>query len=252
MKKKIIGIFVCMLMIATTFPVFSMEINKEFVNNNIEDSSKEISSKLDPPQSLPIWWLGVDQKHTKNCGSGEWIQPPIWIAQEFKPSRDKLIGVELWMFRYGKPPAGLNITVSIRDSLNGSDLTVTTVNADPVKHGPFGTWVLFDFDDITVTPEKTYYIVCRGGGGDHNNTFCWFFNVNNSYTRGIAWLSDDNGGTWFDLEDWDPNFPKIDFCFKTYNSKPRIKPFIFNINLISCLFERLSNVFPILRHLMKL
>ena len=246
-REKIVGIFVCSLLIATTFPAVGIETNNEFTSKDLEDYNKEKFSEINPPQASPIFWH-IDQKQTKNCGSGWVIAPPFWWAQEFKPSKEKLIGVELWMFKHEKPPAGLKITVSIRDSLNGSDLTATTLDADPIKAYP-GTWLLFDFDDITVTPENTYYIVCRGGGGENSNFYCWFFNTNNSYDRGIAWRSEDNGSTWYDLENY-PGFPKVDCCFKTYNSKPKTKTF--NFDQLSWLFERFPNVFPILRHLIGL
>jgi hypothetical protein len=247
MKRKIVGICICTLLIATTFPVVGMEINNEFITNDFEDSSKKIYSELNPPQVSPIFWH-IDQKQDKNCGWGAIIVPPWWWAQEFKPSKEKLIGVELWMFKHENPPAGLQITVSIRDALNGSDLTVTTVSADQITKKPI--WVLFDFDDITVTPENTYYILCRGGGGENPNLYCWLYNSNNSYNRGIAWSSMDEGSTWNNLEN-NPDFlPQVDFCFKTYNSKPKTKPIIFNSNLLGCLFDRFPNIFRIIQQLL--
>lgn len=247
-RKKIVGILVCTLLIATTFPAVGMEINNEFVTNDFEDSNKEISFEINPPQ-VPSIIGHIDQNQTENCGMGFTITPPFWMAQEFKPSMEKLIGVELWMFKSdNNPPAGLKITVSIRDSLNGNDLTVTTVNADPISAS--GTWVLFDFKDISVTPENTYYIVCRGGGGDGTNIYCWFFNIYNSYDRGIAWMSIDNGSTWDDLENYDLDYPLIDFCFKTYFSKSKTKPFNFDSNLFG-LFERFPYIFQIIRQLLE-
>jgi len=152
------------------------------------------------------------------------------------------------MFKSDSPPSGVKITVSIRDSLNGNDLTVATVNADPISAS--GTWVLFDFKDISVTPENTYYIVCRSSGGSGSNIYCWFFNRYNSYDRGIAWMSINNGSTWDDLENYDPNYPQIDFCFKTFNSKSKTKPFIFNSNILDCLFERFPNTLKMIRQLL--
>jgi len=245
MRKKIIGIFVCMLIISTTFPVLAIEINKECTSFGNEESCIELYSSLDPPQSLPIWWLGLDQKQDKTCNSGYPIYPPIWSAQEFKPSKEKLIGIKLWMFKHGNPPEGIEITVAIRDSLNGNDLSVINLSADPIKRN--GTWVLFDFVDITVIPENTYYIICRSNGGNGTDAYCWLFNFNNTYDRGIAWQSYDEGATWFDLEDLDPERPMIDFCFKTYSSIPRIKSFIFNDNFFSFLFNKFSSKFILLK-----
>ena len=113
--------------------------------------------------------------------------------------------------------------------------------------------MLFDFQDITVTPEDTYYIVCRADGGVENDTYCWVFDFNNSYDRGIAYLSEDNGLTWFDMEDLyqDPNYMHVDFCFITYWLKPRNIAF----NMFPPFLRFLENhphIFPILRQLLEL
>ena len=250
MKTKIVGILVCMLLIATTFPVFGMEIDDKVDNSSIEDCSDVIDTESNPPQFPLIWWLGVDQEQTSNCGSGMQIRPPLWHAQSFKPTKEKLIGVELQIFKYGNPPAGIEITVSIRENINGSDLTEKTVDADQITGS--GIWVLFDFPDITVTPENTYYIVCRATGGDATNAYCWLFDLNNSYDRGEAWISDDDDATWTTLWEWwnyNPDWPEPDFCFKTYHSKFKDKPY--NMNMLFLRFlENHPHMFPILRHML--
>jgi len=76
--------------------------------------------------------------------------------------------------------------------------------------------------------------------------YCWLFDVNNTYTRGIAWESYDNGTTWNDLE-IAGQFEKIDFCFITYWQKPRNRAV--NTPFLNFL-ENHPNLFPILRHLL--
>lgn len=254
MKKKLLGIFVCMLLIATALPVFGMETDDKVDNTSIEDCSDVISAsndgknnELDTPPLPRIWWLGVDQKQDSDCRVGLWTFHPIWLAQEFKPTKEKLIGIELHFFPGGSPPPDVELTVSIRDTLNGSDLTATTVSAETIAVG--GTWVTFDFPDINVTPGNTYYIVCVGSDGSANNAYCWLFDYDNPYDRGIAWKSEDDGTTWYDLENSYPQYPEIDFCFKTYHSKSKNKPY--NMNLLFLRFlEQHPNLFPILRHLL--
>lgn len=248
MKKKVLGIFVCTLLIATTFPAIGFKIDTEFYSNNIDRCNQVKYIDSNPPQLSSVWWLGVDQEQKGHCGQGFQIRPPYWFAQEFKPTKEKLIGIELWMFKYNNTPSGLKINVSIRDSLDGNDLAMTTIDADIISDK--GTWVLFNFDDITVTPEQIYYIVCWGGGGDDENAYCWIFNANNSYNRGKAWRSWDNGKTWTDLEDYSQTHPEIDFCFKTYHSKSKNKSFNLHIHLLKWLFERFPNAFPIFRHIL--
>ena len=87
-------------------------------------------------------------------------------AQEFKPTKDTLTAVAL---NFGatsfQVPSGIDVTVCIREALDGDDLTSISVNADENKFLldwiPDGDiWAIFDFDDITVIAEQTYYIVC--------------------------------------------------------------------------------------------
>ena len=101
---------------------------------------------------------------------------------------------------------------------------------------------MFDFPDITVAPETTYYIVCSINGGDANESYLWFFDIENKYDRGMAWFSGDSGETWFDLEDI-PEFPQMDFCFITYWQKPKS-------TALNTLNLKLFGSFPILRILL--
>ena len=169
--------------------------------------------------------------------------PSQWLAQGFKPTKEKLTAVQLYIFKYGNPPAGIEITVSIRDSLNGSDLTITSENADQIEDWK---WVTFDFPDITVTPENKYYIVCRSDGGADQDVYCWFYGNDNPYDRGNAWLSWDEGLNWSRTNPLD-----TDFCFKTYTKKSKDKAFDINTFFLRFL-ENHPHLFPILRHLLGL
>ena len=171
--------------------------------------------------------------------------PSQWCAQGFKPTQEKLTAVQLYIFRHDNPPSGIEITVSIRDSLNGSDLTITSVNADKIKKYE---WVWFNFPDINVTPEKQYYIVCRSDGGQSPDVYCWFYGNNNSYDRGDAWLSFDEGSNWDKLESG-ANYNDPDFCFKTYSKKSREvnRPFL---NFLQYFLQQHPDLFSILRYLL--
>ncbi len=242
MKKKIVGIFVCTLLIATALPAVGMNIN---VRDSNDVTLVSTDRNYDVTPAPPFWWLiGADQKQTEHDGYGFRIRSPFYIcAQEFKPTKDKLTAVALQMFKFNDPPAGLEITVSIRETLNGTDLTSKSINADKIK---LLKWYLFDFEDISVTPETSYYIICSGGGGDINNAYAWLFGINNTYERGIAYSSDDEGVTWHDLEDWG-GWKEVDFCFITYWQKPRNRAV--NTPFLNFL-ENHPNLFPILRHLL--
>ena len=160
MKRKIMAILVMTLLIATALPAIGMTI-------------KKIGNDNSPPlQNGP-----VDQQQTTHCGVGMQMRPPYLGAQSFKPSMENLTNVQLWFFKAGTPPDDIEITVSIRDALNGTDLTAKTINADDVGITGSGTWVYFNFDDIIVIPEETYYIVCIGSDGSDQNCYCWLFDI---------------------------------------------------------------------------
>jgi len=247
MNKKLVGIFVMTLLIATAIPAMGIKIDIKIEKTDANDNISMSSVNDYYPKSPPPWWLiGADQKLTTHCGYGDEIIPPYIGAQEFKPTKDKLTAVALSFFKHDAP-SGLKITVYIRDDLNGDDLATKSVDADNIiKQSGKETWVLFDFTDITVTPETTYYILCSINGGTTNESILWFFNINNQYDRGGAWFSIDSGENWIDLEDHSPDFPQIDFCFITYYQKPKSKtinmPLILQNLLIRFpLFEKILN-----------
>lgn len=242
MKKKILGIFVCMLLVVTIFPTMVLADGNEFkVVNNIVNEKKETSNynnndvkgmfnkKTDNTQDIiTVYNVGqgevLDQymDHTNNWGW--WVAPFQWIAQGFKPTLDTLTRVELYYFRAGNPSDSIQIIVSIRDDLYGSDIVSYSVNAGQITHP--GTWINVDLPDITVIPEQSYYIVCRATGGDPDNIYCWYIDFNNPYTRGDAWGSIDEGYFWW-LLDNPPEQPQTDCCFKTYGfNEPPNKPTI--------------------------
>jgi len=148
-----------------------------------------------------------------------------WLAQEFKPTLNVLTKVDLHMFKKGTIPDDLEIIVMIRDRLSGlqgEDLAIITKTADEIPNSQM--WVEFDFQDINVTPENTYYIIVRSEKCTKENHFCWFFNINNSYDRGDAWRSFLFGSIWH-LVDYPPEYPQCDFSFKTYGlDKPPNPP----------------------------
>ena len=252
MKTKIVGILVCTLLIATTIPVIGINENG---SNSISSTFTGINRNEFEPQDVPPEWLeGADQYQTDDYAYGMVICPDFHVAQEFKPTKEDLTAVALYFFNL-EAPSNTDITVSIRDSLDGVDLTTKTINADDKKIRT-SRWVMFDFDDITIIPEETYYIVCYASDGVADNCYCWLFDVGNKYDRGIAYQSLNSGETWYDLEDafGDPEFLEIDLCFITYFQEPPDNKAINSpfLQFLQNFFEKFPNAFPILRHLMGL
>ena len=230
MKAKLIAILVMTLLIATALPAVSVTIKK------IEND--------DPPA---LQNGAVDQEQTTHGGYGFVLEPEIWFAQGFKPTQEPLTNVQLYLFKYGDPPAGIEITVSIRDEINGSDLTTKTINADDVGITGSPTWVFFNFEDITLIPEETYYIVCRGSDGSDQNAYCWLFDVDDPYPRGEAWISEADVN-WNPLEEVLPQYNGPDFCFKTYFKET--SSIAINTPILNFL-ENHPNMVPLLQRLLQ-
>jgi hypothetical protein len=230
MKPKIICILLTGLLIATTLPAIGVTI-KTIGNDN----------------SPPVPNGAVDQEQTSHGGSGMNLRPGIHLAQSFKPSKENLTNVQLWLFKYGDPPAGVEITVYIRTALDGDELTAKTINADDVGIAGSGTWVPFNFDDIIVTPEGTYYIVCIASDGAVENCYCWLFDIGDKYTRGEAWISLNSGGYWETLSE-SAGIEDPDFCFKTYFKESRDKSI--NKSILN-LLKNYPNLFKIMEKLLQ-
>jgi len=204
MKNKIVGMVVLML-VATTV-VSATNINVKESNN--------VSVNSEPYEPGLFDWWSVDQKQTHQDGTGMTLTPPETNAQSFTPTKDKLTAVSLYIFKASTPPEPVQITVSIRDNLTGSNLATKTIDTSVVTIKSSGTWVLFDFEDISLTSENTYYMVCTGTAGDATNAYVWLFADNDTYTRGEPWYKATENYPWM------KNHMAGDFCFKTYFRKP--------------------------------
>ena len=113
------------------------------------------------------------------------------FAQSFTPTLNTLTRVKLEM-------SGSAI-VSIRDRLSGDDLT--SIYAEKRSSQPFD-WVEFYFEDISVIPVQSYYIVC-------NPTSTSYALGNKDYNK-----YDEGKAFEYDCESWDQF--RGDFAFKTY------------------------------------
>lgn len=149
----------------------------------------------------------LDQSQTQYSTSailcGRWM----W-AQSFVPTLAKLTRVKLLIGKRGEVE---NITVSIRKYLYGPDLTFVTKTPSQIPEN--AQWVEFDFDDINVFPDETYYIVFSTTGGDNRENYYYILCSNKDvYYYGDALIGWKYG--WFYYWNfWEPPF---DFCFKTY------------------------------------
>lgn len=138
------------------------------------------------------------------------------IAQSFKPTLNILTRVELLVEKTGDPSGFLQI--SIKNSLNGDDLTFTIIPSKDIS--TISNWYEFDFPDIHVPPECTLYIVWAPAANlwDDDNTFLWCCNwKDNLYVRGKMWNEYPFGNWYIENPDWDS-------CFKTYGYNRENEP----------------------------
>ena len=183
MKKKIIGILVMTLLIATMFPIATGE-------------------------TCPIQW--PDQKQTEYDDTGWLVNENYQVAQSFVPTKDVLSQVRIFISKQGDPD--VELIVAIREDLSGDDLTYKSIN--PYFGGENYDWFTFDFDDITVTPGEIYYIIAQADECDKDNCYAWICaEDDNAYPNGRAYGSDDRGQTWESRD--------MDCCFITYSTKSK-------------------------------
>ena len=103
--------------------------------------------------------------------------------------------------------------------LDGADLTNKTISIEDISFDR--SWVTFDFPNISLASDKTYYIILKPLGGGMNLVWNGYDNNNfDSYVNGEAWLF--TGNQWstdgFIIKDW---------SFKTYGlhiSQPPMVP----------------------------
>lgn len=151
----------------------------------------------------------IDQQQTYHGSSGYNVNYGQFVAQSFKPSVERLSKVDLKIFRYNGVP-DYDFEFSIRLNPTGADMVKVTRSGSQIKDG----WNEFDFYDLQVDKDKTYYLVCEGDDGHGDDPiYCWFNAGSNLYDRGMVHIF--NYGSWHDV-------PTDDCCFKTYytNSAP--------------------------------
>jgi hypothetical protein len=164
--------------------------------------------------------LGLDDEldqYQKLWNGGIGVGSPDMLAQSFIPTDNLLTRVELNIYKAQETE--YNISVSIRNNLSGPDLTFKSLPS--IEISTTGQWVEFDFPDLQVEINETYYIVLVPEGPGMVYVWRGFDNTNfDNYVSGEAWLL--TGGEWsndgFLINDW---------TFKTYKShfsEPPNKP----------------------------
>ena len=188
MRKKKVGVFICIL-----FLVISVISGFNGANITSANFLNNPPDQLDQYQTLWNTNLG--------CDFG------LFMAQSFKPAYPTLTRVELLLGRHGELYTKLKI--SIRSSLDDDDLTLVSIWPNTVPKCEPPGWIEFDFNDIQVNPGQKYYIIYQPGSDfDNNSNLVWYRSTDNPYKNGEGWHYNINRG-WI-VED------NKDYCFKTY------------------------------------
>jgi hypothetical protein len=180
----------------------------------------------------------LDQENSDWANQG--YHSDFGMAQSFKPTLRMLTRVELMVWNDHNPHG--NFTVSIRDNLNNTDLTSITLPVEDLPQN-IKIWTEFDFPDIQVTPEQTYYIVCMyEPQNSHNATYWGFTGSGDNYTRGELWSFNNQTWTTLVLD------PGCDFLFKTYGFNFKVFLVVFGLVTINGTIDEVFDENFSLRH----
>jgi hypothetical protein len=154
----------------------------------------------------------LDQSQV-NSNSDLAIDDADWVAQSFKPSYPILTKIEIFVRRaYDNTTTDLYLL--IRSSLSGSNLSTASRPASDISTNPYGVWVTFDFSDLDVTVDQTYYMIVFTPANNSYQRYDWMGSQEDLYSRGEWYYSSDKGVNWIVLI----YVPIKDFCFKTYGN----------------------------------
>lgn len=210
-------------------------------------SIKNTNSSNDKIPNLIANSEELDQKQEESDAENK-IYGEYWYAQSFKPTKDTLTRIELYLGKYTKArsrnivdsflskitkkigeleigerfvnylskfqksPKSISrlgdLTLSIRKNLDGIDLASYKITKEEVNSEK--GWISFDISEISLDIFETYYIVCRcDGDSNENNYYSWGYSQNNPYKDGSGLSSIDSGSSWTD-------YFKIDSTFRTF------------------------------------
>jgi len=195
MKNKILPVLVCTLLITTIIPIIG--VNCEEIENSDQENFGFV---LDQMQTVSIYYDVISADNS--------------LAQAFIPSITPLVKVRLLVS--AEDQINQPLIVCIRDDLYGEDLTSVSVPASEIPS--IVDWINFDFPDLTVNVEETYYIVAKT---DSEIEYHWLIAYNEDvdfYERGSGWFRNlSMGGHWINWDEYQFHQPYNDYCFKTYS-----------------------------------
>ena len=191
MNKKIVGIFIVMLLILTALPTLALVevIPNHNINTFILDELDQESTQVNTARAI-----GASDKE---------------LAQSFTPTLPTLTRVILRLKLDGTADF-YKYYVDIKESYLGSALTSAYIDRSELVIG--SNFCEFDFPDIKVTPGNKYFIIVRGvsDSGDSGKVY-WWYGYPDPYAFGDAWYESISG--WNYLQE---GIVRCDFYFQTF------------------------------------
>lgn len=132
----------------------------------------------------------------------------INLAQSFQPTLPILTRVDL-LFK--KTYSYNGVTVYIKDALD-VNTTLASASLANSQINSYPSWTTFNFDNVELMPNDTYFIICTSDASVLTLTYEWYIGFRDgdpidNYDRGISYIYQDY--------EWESQ-SGIDFCFKTY------------------------------------
>ena len=190
MKKKIIGILVCLFLLISGFLVSISAMgsfsNKNFINNKSIDGEE-----LDQYQNI---------SDDIRCS----YDSPEWYAQSFIPTKSITSKVSIFIVRINCPN---NLYVGIKHDLDGDVIVSSSVHTGYIPTTP--GWIEIDIPDVyTPLNKPSYIVVTEEGSSPGFCTYQIFGSRSDVYDFGAPFYSHDEGKSW--------DIKTGDLSFKTY------------------------------------
>jgi len=134
---------------------------------------------------------------------GDWA-----AAQSFKPNSNTILGVDVYLRKFGNPEFNLNVELRENDP---QGILIDTISFTPTETPNSWTWLNVDFIDTEVTLGVDYFIVIPPAPSGVTTSFGyeWCYAFGDKYNDGSFWFTRDGGGLWRDLPD------SYEFTFRT-------------------------------------
>jgi hypothetical protein len=146
-----------------------------------------------------------------------------WKAQTFTPATAYTITyVRLKLYRVGVMTGSL--TVGIRSSLTGGDLTSGSILNSSITTSTAGAWYQIDLTSYALAPGVSYGIVIRAITGDATKYIVWRVDITGDYAGGYRNDSTNSGGSWSTVE-------AHDFMFETWGNATSVPPGVTSFTL---------------------